>query len=501
MGYMVISSQIDLMKQEYAKSIAVGAAAPGGQRLGQAKFAPVLAVLPAAQSFLGSFIDLIALLRTDTSIKGMDFNIEESALVSEVFREMRATAAYGPAIPLFYPAVFPPHITEDRQFFILARIQELYLIRERAGKLVIEIAETEKAIDDIKAEIKGAEKKLKDDKDKVALLDKELERLQKIYWRWPSSRIAERIEEVTGQITNLRDEIQKLPVAIKENKAKLGDLNQHLFDLYGQILPKVDTNLAVAAVDVAIQKIVKAETLLGRSFSTAELGLLLAEFNEATKKALIQASEAHQGRKLTAAEKEQLLTPLSEPEQNALHTIYTDQVAKGVAVTSATLSALSTAQKTDPLTQVEQFSLLSEPEQAALQEHKKEKLAQLRALNDQFDKLKDELIKVDNGAGMNALTSYLQAENLMYALGCSTATGIAVTNCPDAYILQLKVVRAGGNNKTTRNLLKDVFTGPSISHSGGTIAQYNLYKITGRSVSSKTLSVYSGYMRHQDIPH
>ena len=43
-------------------------------------------LLPAATSIAGSVIDLLALFRTDTEIKGKSFNVEEDALVAEVFR-------------------------------------------------------------------------------------------------------------------------------------------------------------------------------------------------------------------------------------------------------------------------------------------------------------------------------------------------------------------------------------------------------------------------------
>jgi hypothetical protein len=507
MGYMVIRSQLQLMEDEYNHNIKQLPAPLVGAGAGPRKFA-ALGAIAAAQSVLGSFIDLIALLRTDTNIKGMDFSIEESALVSEVFRALRSSAGYGADTKLFYPAVFPPNIGVDKKFIILGKVQQLYEIRERVAKLTGEIEETEKAYSETKDEIGVLQKKLKANKESIALLDKELERLQKIYWRWPSSRLAERIEEVNGQIAKLRDEIMKLPGAINDDKAQLETLDKRLIELYEEILPGVTQTETVNAINAAIAKVGppivagSSENLLGRAFTAIELGFLFTEFSDATKKALIAEAETYQHRKLTDAEKERLLAPLTTAEQNALEKISAHQIANGVVISTALLAGLSDNDKSDYLTQADQFPLLSGPTQAALKKQKGDSLAKLRAINDQFDKLKVELIKVDNTAGINALTSYLQAENLLDALGCMTAAGgagIDAAACPHSYILQLKVVRAGGNNKTTRNLLKDVFTGPSISHSGGAIAEYNLYDITGSSKSSKTLTIYSGYVKAKDI--
>ncbi len=57
-----------------------------------------------AKSFLGAFVDLTALLRTNVDIKGQSFDIDEVPLVSEVFRAARCR--YGNSVALYYPGVF-----------------------------------------------------------------------------------------------------------------------------------------------------------------------------------------------------------------------------------------------------------------------------------------------------------------------------------------------------------------------------------------------------------
>jgi len=501
LGYMVLTGQLQLLRQEYEKNI-TGPPPPSteGETLGHTRFIDPITGIAAAQSILGSFIDLIALLRTDTKVTGMEFNIEESALVSELFRAVRAGTGYGAGTKLFYPAVFPPKIGVDTKFIILKRIQELHLIKERAAELVAEIEATEKALGETKNKIGALENRLAANSETIPLLDKELERLQKLYWRWPLTRIAERIEEVNAHIQQLRDENQKVPIAIKQANDQLEVLTKRLEELYGEILPNPPGDDVLAAINTAIRKIFTAEALLGRRFTELELGLLFTQFSDGQSKALVAEAERFKGTKLTDAEKRQLLTPLSSAEKTSLIKISASQSASGVTISSSVLDGLPRAAKLDVLSQADRTLLLPDTQQTALRKLKEDSLTRLRALNDQVDKLKAELIKVDEGAGLNALTSYLQAENLLRALECNLADGTDIpSGCTNSYIVQLKVVRAGGNNKITRNLLKDVFMAPSLSHSGGAIVQYSLYDITGQSKSSNIYTIYSSYINAKKL--
>jgi hypothetical protein len=115
----------------------------------------------------------------------------------------------------------------------------------------------------------------------------------------------------------------------------------------------------------------------------------------------------------------------------------------------------------------------------------KDLIARMNLVNERFDQLVATLIRVDSATGINSLTAYIRAENL-----------IAVLKDPNSYWLQLAVVKAGGNNRVKTNLIVDIFTGGSrLSHSGGVIVQYNLYGLTGRSIDSDTFTQYSGYIK------
>jgi hypothetical protein len=95
---------------------------------------------------------------------------------------------------------------------------------------------------------------------------------------------------------------------------------------------------------------------------------------------------------------------------------------------------------------------------------------------------------------LNPLTSYIKAETMLSAL--KGAEG----NDTDFYWLQLKVLKAGGNNRIKTNLLVDIFTGGNrVSHSGGTIVEYILFDRNGKSVVSDIITDYSGYVKANKV--
>jgi len=111
-------------------------------------------------------------------------------------------------------------------------------------------------------------------------------------------------------------------------------------------------------------------------------------------------------------------------------------------------------------------------------------IARLKSLNEQFDKLVSSLVQADSATGLNPLTSYIRAENLMESVP------------KGSYWLQLKVLKAGGNNRIKTNLIIDIFTGGNrLSHSGGAIVAYNLFDSNGESVLSDTITEYTNYIK------
>jgi hypothetical protein len=122
------------------------------------------------------------------------------------------------------------------------------------------------------------------------------------------------------------------------------------------------------------------------------------------------------------------------------------------------------------------------PDLDKVQAQAEDAIARLKAINAQFDSLIAALIEGE-AANANALTNYLRIEGLLEVIGQTD------------YWLELKVINAGGNNRIKTNLIVDIFRGGNrVSHSGGVIAQYNLFKPSGQSIVSGVASVYTKYI-------
>lgn len=105
----------------------------------------------------------------------------------------------------------------------------------------------------------------------------------------------------------------------------------------------------------------------------------------------------------------------------------------------------------------------------------------LKALNEQVNKL---LANYENRQGENSindLRGLLRAEQLLRMLDSDSRTGI----------LQLKVLKAGGSQRISRNLI----FGSKIRHSGGAIVQYMLFDKTGTLRSSEVFYYHTGFQK------
>ncbi|MDX6531950.1 MAG: hypothetical protein QOH41_4240 [Blastocatellia bacterium] len=119
---------------------------------------------------LKAFADLLALMRTDTEIKGKSVTVEERAMVAETFRALRNR--FGSDVNLYYPQVVPPEIylegCQDRNSRVfcshtLSELAGLYAEKENAeNQLLAEMFETSSQFDKATAQKSQAESELKD---------------------------------------------------------------------------------------------------------------------------------------------------------------------------------------------------------------------------------------------------------------------------------------------------------------------------------------------------
>ena len=389
LSYKVALNQLELIRTGYNDLLELAASGPQPglentrveslRQRAVSRLAASIPILSVAQSIFGSFVDLTALLRTNVDIKGQVFDIEEAALVSEVFRA--ANAKDGLSASLFYPALFPPNLdfkVEDMKSPLLTKIESL---------------------NEVKAYADGLANALEDNK--------------------------KHTQQTKADIAALKTDIENVTARKKNNEDKLTDLKR----IYGD----------------------PDDPRARRRIPREKLELMLE----------LERKIADLANKLNQLQQTEL--PKAQAELNRLN---------------------------------EELRWLLSKLKPTLQDPDKidDTIARLRAKNEQFANFIEALVKADQVTGLNPLTSYIKAETMLSAL--KGAEG----NDTDFYWLQLKVLKAGGNNRIKTNLLVDIFTGGNrVSHSGGTIVEYILFDRNGKSVVSDIITDYSGYVKANKV--
>lgn len=136
----------------------------------------------AGTNLLKTFIDLVALFRTDTKIDGKAVTIEESALVAEIFRMLKTKyEADGEEINLYYPEVFHPRVMSatngNTYSSTITTIGTLFLAKTEADKIIAARNETKKRLLESIKDKSDKRDKLVEELDKVQVLLAELRNL------------------------------------------------------------------------------------------------------------------------------------------------------------------------------------------------------------------------------------------------------------------------------------------------------------------------------------
>ena len=176
-------------------------------------------VMTMAKSIFGSFVDLTALLRTNIELKGQMFDIEELALVSEVFSAVKATDRNA---ALYYPAVFPPNLdfnVDEMNSRLLGELDALNHFKAYAEGLADALAETQKELTKTKSVINALKTEVVGLKSRKNEAEAKLADLEKIYGgpnsnrrgRIPSAKLEQMLElkRVIAGFERQLDDIQK----------------------------------------------------------------------------------------------------------------------------------------------------------------------------------------------------------------------------------------------------------------------------------------------------
>ena len=146
-------------------------------------------LLTLATSIFGSFADLTALLRTNVEVKGQSFDIEEAALVSEVFRAAKTKYSLGAS--LFYPAVFPPNLdfkVDEIKSNFLTRLDSLNHLKAYVEGLADALDSTQKGIKKVESSIENLKANAEGLTTRKREAEARLSDLEKIYGSSASDR-------------------------------------------------------------------------------------------------------------------------------------------------------------------------------------------------------------------------------------------------------------------------------------------------------------------------
>lgn len=111
-----------------------------------------------------------------------------------------------------------------------------------------------------------------------------------------------------------------------------------------------------------------------------------------------------------------------------------------------------------------------------------DKVAKLKNLNTQYEKILTVLTSIDEKTGMSILEKLIKGEMIDKEL-----------NTSDTDVLYLKIISAGGNNRVKRSLFWS-----NLSHSGSAIITYFLLDKKGVIKASKTFYNFIGYKQFKN---
>ena len=212
LSYKAVNDQIELMRAGYNEIIKPPPAAPEALTPTQG--------INVVTSVLGSFVDLLALFRTDTEIKGKSFTIKEAALVAEVFRELRAKYSNRDCPSFYYPAAFPPDENPSKESRILTAIQDLFILKARAEE-IISLEEIEKKVKALKAEVATLETALDAKQKELAAKENELKSHMKRFGSNPRGKRGFEQDKLSFAVEQLRKEEKEIEQALGEKRGEL----------------------------------------------------------------------------------------------------------------------------------------------------------------------------------------------------------------------------------------------------------------------------------------
>lgn len=226
--------------------------------------------LGAATSVLGSFGDLLSFFRTDVQIRGGTFAVDESVLVTEVFRALRKTSALGPGVELYYPREFPPNFDPASESEMLKGLETLLGSKAEAAELArrieelvaaktkqIEVLEACKALAD--QTLAAPQKALAAEQKKAADAEKKVGELVEKIGAGPASRKdAQELKAARAALEAAKKEVEAAEKRLEERRAAL----QPIRDTHEADVEKLRNEIAALRAAAAPRAALDAEAEL-----------------------------------------------------------------------------------------------------------------------------------------------------------------------------------------------------------------------------------------------
>jgi archaellum component FlaC len=253
LNYNVTLNQIELVRQQYCKLLANPDPdrCPDSRMKARSLDSKGFAPLTIAGSLLGAFVDMTALLRTNVTVQGHAIEINEPALVSEVFRAIRSEGGLSGEPELFYPAAFPPNIDINTRSQILGQLEVLYDLKARLAAITQDLEENLKKTKDTAGkieELEAAIKRITQEQQKSQDELKALVQTAQIYKRRTPFDANLRMQQLRKAIADLNRDHYHAQKDLDAMQDYLKSLQQKQADLMAQLTRDASVSDAKEAV-------------------------------------------------------------------------------------------------------------------------------------------------------------------------------------------------------------------------------------------------------------
>ncbi len=226
LNYKATTAQLVILRQEFCKL--VDAPQCGDKVIAERSIAP----LGIIGSFLGAFVDMTALLRTNVTITGHTIDITEGALVSEVFRAARAEDGVSGQRNFYYPAVFPPMDPKLTTSTLLTTLEDLHDLKAMVMVAIHDIEERLKEITKKTGQISKLKAFVESAPDDIDGAQAELDRLEQLKKEFAAKKRPMPFDALE-RMARLQETIKKLKSDLAGAPAKQAKAEKDLSDLLG----------------------------------------------------------------------------------------------------------------------------------------------------------------------------------------------------------------------------------------------------------------------------